>query len=74
MIFSPPKGRTRKNVHTLSRSSSEGDSPLHKKTKIDQESQENVVKVHDFVKKLEERQNKKPKYKQSTLNFPSNTK
>ena len=79
MIYSPPKGRTRKNVHNLSRSSSEGDSPLHKKSKIDnetndKETQENVVKVNDFVKKLEERQNKKQKYKQSTLNFPSNKK
>ena len=79
MIFSPPKGRTRKNVNNLSSSSSEGDSPLHKKSKIDnetndKETQENVVKVNDFVKKLEERQNRKQKYKQSTLNFPSNKK
>ena len=74
MIFSPPKGRQRKNVHNLSRSSSEGDSPLHKKSKIDQESQENLVKVHDFVKKLEEKQNKKQKYKQANLNFLSKSK
>ena len=62
-ITSPPKGRTRKNIHNLSRSGSESESPDQKKTRI---NEENIQKVQDFVKKLE---SKKTKYSQSKINF-----
>ena len=51
MIFSPPKGRPRKNVHTLSRSSSEGDSPLDKKSKFDNDT--NDKETHKTLKHRE---------------------
>ena len=66
-ITSPPKGRSRKNVHNLSDSSVEGSSPVNKKTKVDDE---NIQKVQDFVKKLEEKQAKKAKFTQSKIAFP----
>ena len=67
-IFSPPKGRHRKNVHNILDSSSEGSSPAHKKTKMEEE---NTMKVHEFFKKLEEKQATKLKYTQAKLNFPA---
>ena len=73
-ITSPPKGRTRKNVHNMSDSSLEGNSPINKKSRMEddiiQKVQDNQ-KVQDFVKKLEAKQAKKPKYTQSKLVFPS---
>ena len=63
-ITSPPKGRTRKNIHNISKSGSETGSPSPKKSKIDEE---NILKVQDFVKKLESRKNK---FTQSKLGFP----
>ena len=62
-ITSPPKGRTRKNIHNISKSGSESDSPDHKRSRI---NEENLQKVQDFVKKLE---SKKTKFTQSKLNF-----
>ena len=47
-IFSPPKGRQRKNVHNISDTSSEGSSPAHKKGKVEEE---NTQKLLEFVKK-----------------------
>ena len=58
-ITSPPKGRSRKNVHNMSDSSVEGDSPLNKKSRMEED---NNQKVQDFVKKLEAKQVKKVKY------------
>ena len=81
-ITSPPKGRSRKNVHNLSYSDS--DSPDKKKMRKDSKKEssgkdtsldkkdsdaldeENLKKVADFVKKLEA---KKVKYSQSRINF-----
>ena len=62
-ITSPPKGRARKNIHNISKSGSESDSPDHKRSRI---NEENLQKVQDFVKKLE---SKKTKFTQSKLNF-----
>ena len=67
-ITSPPKGRSRKNVHNMSDSSVEGDSPLNKKSRMEED---NNQKVQDFVKKLEAKQAKKVKYTQSKLAFPT---
>ena len=66
-VFSPPKGRPRKNVHNISDSSSEGSSPANKRTKVDEE---NSQKVQDFVKKLEAKQARKTKYTQAKTAFP----
>ena len=52
-IFSPPRGRQRKNINNISDTSSEGSSPAHKKSKVEEE---NTQKVLEFVKKLEEKQ------------------
>ena len=65
-ITSPPKGRSRKNLHNISKSGSESESPEHKKCKI---QEENMQKVHEFVKTLESR---KTKFMQSKLSFPKN--
>ena len=65
-IYSPPKGRSRKNVHNISDSSVEGESPVSKRSKAEDE---NSQKVQDFVNKLEEKQTKKVKYTQAKIPF-----
>ena len=52
----------------MSDSSVEGDSPLNKKSRMEED---NNQKVQDFVKKLEAKQAKKVKYTQSKLAFPT---
>ena len=75
-ITSPPKGRSRKNVHNTSKSSDEESSPAAKKVKrsekekekAEEEAEEQTQKVYAFVKKLEARSSKK--FTQTKLDFP----
>ena len=77
-ITSPPKGRSRKNVHNLSKSSDEESSPVAKKAKRGEnekvqeqeteEEEEQSQKVIAFVKKLEAKASKK--FTQTKLDFP----
>ena len=46
-IYSPPKGRNRKNVHNMSQSSSDEASPNNKRSRAEDE---NIQKVQDFIK------------------------
>ena len=81
-ITSPPKGRSRKNVHNISKSSDEEPSPAAKKVKRGEkekekvregearegEAEEQTQKVFTFVKKLEAKSSKK--FAQTKLDFP----
>ena len=75
-ITSPPKGRSRKNVHNISKNSDEESSPVAKKPKRSEkgkkedegEDQDQTQKVYAFVKKLEAKSNKK--FSQTKLDFP----
>lgn len=64
-ITLPPKGRACKNVHNISKSEDEDQSPLAKKSRG---GDPDSLKVFEFVKKLECRA--KSKYAQSKINFP----
>ena len=75
-ITSPPKGRSRKNVHNISKTSDEESSPAAKKAKRSEkgkredegDDQDQTQKVYAFVKKLEAKSNKK--FSQTKLDFP----
>ena len=77
-ITSPPKGRQRKNVHNISKSSDDETSPAAKRMKSgpnekvneknEDKEEERTQKVVAFVKKLEAKSQKK--FNQTKLDFP----
>lgn len=52
----------------MSFTSLDGGSPVHKKSKVEEE---NSQKVLEFVKKLEDKQARKTKYTQAKIIFPA---